>query len=122
MKKLVSKTLTLTMIAGLLSVPAVQAVPDSGRIYLLYEDFNTMTAGKLPGALTFEYGTPKTVQKTTVDEENGDYAMKLTSGSSGYAIGMRLNEAIKGAGYVGALDDSDKITIEYDYLFILIIC
>ena len=114
MKKLVSKTLTLTMIAGLLSVPAVQAVPDSGRTYLLYEDFNTMTAGELPGALTLETGTPASIERTTVDEENGDYAIKLTSGSNGYAIGMRLNEAIKGSGSVGALDGSDKITIEYD--------
>ena len=65
MKKLVSKTLTLTMIAGLLSVPAVQAVPDSGRTYLLYEDFNTMTAGKLPGALTLETGTPASIERTT---------------------------------------------------------
>ncbi|MCR4693399.1 MAG: Ig-like domain-containing protein, partial [Firmicutes bacterium] len=86
----------------------------SPKKYLLYEDFNTMTAGELPGALTLETGTPASIERTTVDEENGDYAIKLTSGSNGYAIGMRLSEAIKGAGSVGALDASDKITIEYD--------
>ena len=109
MNRAMKKTGKLLTFVLLLSGITVTANAAESKKYLFYEDFNYIESGSLPDDFVIETGTPASIERTTVDEENGDYAIKLTSGSSGYAVGMRLSEAI-----AGREDGNDKITIEFD--------
>nr|MCR4692501.1 hypothetical protein [Bacillota bacterium] len=109
MNRAMKKTGKLLTFVLLLSGITVTANAAEAKKYLFYEDFNYIESGSLPDDFVIETGTPASIERTTVDEENGDYAIKLTSGSSAYAIGMRLSEAI-----AGRQDGNDKITIEFD--------
>ncbi len=109
MNRAMKKTGKLLTFVLLLSGITVTANAAESKKYLFYEDFNYIESGSLPDDFVIETGTPASIERTTVDEENGDYAIKLTSGSSGYAVGMRLSEAI-----AGREDSNDKITIEFD--------
>ena len=111
MKKIVSAILTISCSVGLLTA---QVNAEENRKYLYYEDFNHMEESEIPDGLNFAYGSPALIERTVIDEEKGDYAMKLTSGDDWYALGMNLGEVVVGDGNDANAVTSDKVTVEFD--------
>ena len=112
MRKIISAVLVSALSLG--AFPLGVAHAEETKKYLFYEDFDHMTDGELPNGFKFELGGAELIEKTVVDEANGDYAMKLTSGSEMYALGMELGEVVTGVGDPNNPDTKDLITIEFD--------